>query len=92
MVQLEDKIITSISLYFFIKTYNNIYIFKKFQSICSEAPLSRKFLLLLKSVAKPSLEFQSRFFAAPHESLKGAIIFGIPMVLVGQSSLPTSGA
>lgn len=92
MVQLEDKIITSISHYFFIKTYNKIYIFKNFQSICSEAPLNRKFLLLFKSAAKPSLELQSCFLPAPQESLKAAIIFGIPMVLDGHSSLPTSGA
>lgn len=31
------------------------------------------------------------FLPAPQESLKGAIIFGTPMVLAGQSSLPSCG-
>lgn len=92
MVQWEGKIITSISHYFFIKTYNKIYIFLKFQSICSEAPLNRKLLLLLISAAKPLLELQRCFLLPPQYSLKDVITYEIPMVISRQPGLPMSRA
>lgn len=56
------------------------------------SPFKQKILVAANICCKTIAWVAVMFLPAPQESLKGAIIFGTPMVLAGQSSLPTCGA
>lgn len=55
------------------------------------SPFKQKILVAANICCKTIAWVAVMFLPAPQESLKGAIIFGTPMVLAGQSSLPSCG-